>query len=80
VPNAVPTGLSEEFATDEQKKQQWRAFLERTQLPERDLNLSQVVNDVRKFLMPAVLAAEQGEDFRYSWVGGAWTGSSTGDA
>ena len=76
----MPTGLSEEFSTDEQKNKQWRAFLERTQLPEPELSLLQVVDDLRSFLMPALLAAEKGEDFRHSWVGGAWTGSSTGDA
>jgi len=32
LPKTVPTGLSEEFSTDEQKNTQWRAFLERTQL------------------------------------------------
>ncbi len=80
LPKTVPTGLSEEFATDEQKNKQWRAFLERTQLPERDPGLSQVVNDLRSFLLPAVFAAEKGEDFRHSWVGGAWTGRSKGDA
>lgn len=80
IPKTVPTGLSEEFGTDEQKNKQWRAFLERTQLPERELSLLQVVDDLRSFLMPALLAAEKGEDFRHSWVGGAWTGRSTGDA
>ena len=80
MPKTVPTGLSEEFGTDEQKNKQWRAFLERTQLPERELSLLQVVDDLRSFLMPALLAAEQGEDFRHSWVGGAWTGRSKGDA
>lgn len=27
-----------------------------------------------------LLAVEKGEDFRQSWVGGAWTGRSKGDA
>ena len=78
LPKTVPTGLSEEFANDEQKNKQWRAFLERTQLPERELSLLQVVDGLRSFLMPAVLAAEKGEDFRHSWVGGAWRGKLGG--
>lgn len=78
LPKTVPTGLSEEFATDEQKNKQWRAFLERTQLPERELSLLQVVDDLRSFLMPAVLAAEQGEDFQRSWVHGTWRGKPRG--
>lgn len=80
LPKTVPTGLSEEFATDERKNKQWRAFLERTQLPERELSLLQVVDDLRGFLMPALLAAAKSEDFRRSWLGGAWTGRSKGDA
>ena len=78
LPKTVPTGLSEEFATDEQKNEQWRAFLKRTQLPERELSFLQVVDDLRSFLMPAVLAAEQGEDFQRSWTGGAWRGKLGG--
>jgi len=39
LPKTLPIGLSEEFANDEQKNKQWRAFLERTQLPERELSL-----------------------------------------
>ena len=80
LPKTVPTGLSEEFATDKQKNKQWRAFLERTQLREWDLSLLQVVDDLRSFLLPVLLAAEKGEDFRHWWVGGAWTGRSTGAA
>ena len=78
LPQTVPIGLSEEFATDEQKNKQWRAFLERTQLPERELSLVQVVDDLRSFLMLAVLAAEQGEDFQRSWTGGGWRGKLGG--
>lgn len=78
LPKTVPTGLSEEFATDEQKNKQWRAFLERTQLPERELSLLQVVDDLRSFLMPALLAAEQGEDFQRSLTGGGWRGKLGG--
>lgn len=80
LPKTVPTGLSGEFANDEQKNKQWRAFLKRAQLRERELSLLQVVDDLRGFLMPAILAAEKGEDFRHSWVGGAWTGRSKRDA
>jgi len=76
LPKTVPTGLSEEFATDEQKNKQWRAFLERNQLPERDLSLSHVLDDLRNFLMPMLKAAANGEAFHHTWPsGGPWTGS-----
>lgn len=78
LPKTVPTGLSDEFASDERKETQWNAFLARNGLTERQPGFPDVVDGLRSFLMPALLAAEQGEDFQRSWAGGAWTGKPKG--
>jgi predicted nucleotidyltransferase component of viral defense system len=73
VPNAVPTGLGEEFATDEHKMTQWKAFLTRSQLEGTEIELSQVINELQAFLMPVLDAAANARDFDRSWVnGGPW--------
>jgi predicted nucleotidyltransferase component of viral defense system len=73
LPRAGPTGLSEEFAADEQKITQWNAFMTRNQLAGHT-GLSEVVDQLRHFLLPVLVAAENGEDFDRSWAnGGPWT-------
>lgn len=73
VPQAMPTGLSDEFSTDEQKSTQWKAFLARNRLDEGEIELAQVINELRAFLMPVLGAAANTESFAHSWVpGGPW--------
>jgi len=73
LPQAVPTGLSEEFATDEHKITQWKAFLARSQLEEAEIELAQVINELRTFLIPVLDAAANAKNFAHSWVnGGPW--------
>ena len=50
LPKALPVGLSEEFALDTQKQQQWRAFLKKNRLDE--VALQSVVEDLRLWLAP----------------------------
>lgn len=73
IPQAVPTGLSDEFATDEHKITQWKAFLARSQLEGAEIELSQVINELRAFLIPVLDAAANAKDFAHSWAnGGPW--------
>lgn len=73
IPQAVPTGLSDEFATDEYKITQWKAFLARTQLEGAEIGLAGVINDLRAFLLPVLDAAAYAKDFAHSWAnGGPW--------
>jgi hypothetical protein len=74
LPAAVPPGLSDEFAVDRQKQTQWIAFLRRThaQAP-TELDLEMVVGQVRRFLLPLLLAAAQPQPFLAKWPkGGPW--------
>lgn len=69
----MPTGLSEEFATDEHKRTQWKAFLMRSHLEETKIELPQVIDALRIFLMPVFDAAANDRNFDHSWVnGGPW--------
>ena len=73
VPNDTPAALTEEFFLSPDKNTQWQAFLRTSKLDDVDLELSQVINEIRGFLMPPVLAAAKNRPFLKSWpVGGPW--------
>jgi predicted nucleotidyltransferase component of viral defense system len=57
VPDGVPAGLTEEFARDESKQAQWRAFVARSRLEAP--SLAETIAEVREFLrVPLILARE----------------------
>jgi len=73
IPNEVPTALGDEFATDRDKGTQWKAFLQRSRLEGAAVDLSQVVDELRAFLIPPLFAAANSETFNQSWTdGGPW--------
>lgn len=55
IPNGVPIGLSDEFANDSLKEKQWNAFLRKNSIAPKPL--SEVVTDLRDFLMPVLTSA-----------------------
>ena len=57
IPNGVPVGLSDEFANDPLKEKQWNAFLRKNSIAPKPL--SEVVTDLRDFLMPVLALAGQ---------------------
>ena len=57
LPPQVPLGLSSEFGDDQEKQGQWRAFLERNDVPE--VPLSSVVAQIREGLMPVLFRAAE---------------------
>jgi len=73
IPNEVPTALGDEFATDRDKVTQWKAFLQRSRLEGAAVDLSQVVDELRAFLIPPLFTAANSETFNQSWTdGGPW--------
>lgn len=73
IPRAMPTGLSDEFATDRQKNTQWNAFLTRSHRGAMEIELAQVISELRAFLMPVLDAAAKAKNFAQSWAnGGPW--------
>lgn len=74
--DALPFGLTDDFATDALKVRQWRAFLKRNALDA--LELETVVAQLRNFLAPALKAASHGTTYPAHWPsGGPWTASGT---
>lgn len=57
IPDGVPIGLSDEFATDPLKEKQWNAFLRKNSIAPKPL--SEIVTDLRNFLMPVLATAAQ---------------------
>jgi len=55
IPDGVPIGLSNEFGNDPQKSKQWGAFLRKNAIDPKPL--SEVVTDLREFLMPVLVSA-----------------------
>jgi hypothetical protein len=73
IPKDTPIAITEEFFSDTDKNTQWQAFLRNSRLDEKDLTLSQIIDDIRRFLMPPVIAAANNRPFTKSWaVGGPW--------
>lgn len=57
VPDGVPVGLSDAFATDATNQARWRGFLDRNRLSGPDL--SEVVHEIREGVMPALERARR---------------------
>ena len=73
LPVELPIALTDEFALDTQKQNQWRAFSDRLREP-ISAELGDVVAALREFLWPAVAAADTDTEWRARWSpGGPWS-------
>ena len=74
IPTEVPMGLTTEFAEDEEKVRQWKAFTRKLETDPPNPTLDKVVDVLREFLCPALGAARSpGEEFDQLWrPGGPW--------
>jgi Nucleotidyl transferase AbiEii toxin, Type IV TA system len=73
LPGDTPTGLTESFALDGNKQTQWKAFLRRSQVTSPDHSLSDVIDTITPFLLPALEAARADSPLS-SWPpGGPWS-------
>ena len=59
IPDSVPIGLSDEFANDTLKEKQWNAFLRKNAVDPKPL--SEVVTDLREFLIPVLASAAKNQ-------------------
>src|SRR5215216_7586628 len=57
LPTELPIGLSIEFVVDAGKLSQWDAFVRRSRLDTKELNLETVVKVIADFMMPPSIAA-----------------------
>src|SRR5215212_4230739 len=75
LPNELPIGLSIEFVSDAGKLSQWDAFVRRSRLDTKKINLETIVKVIADFMMPPSIAAAEGKAFLLRWTpGGPWQG------
>jgi predicted nucleotidyltransferase component of viral defense system len=73
MPAAAPVALTDEFAGEQMKQNQWRAFVRRGKLRAGDAPLEEIVTTLHSFLMPVVEALNAGAPFDWRWkAGGTW--------
>jgi len=71
-PVGTPLSLSPEFYDAPSKRTQWTAFLRKSGLQSQEA-LGEVVADIKTFLLPIIVAIQNGEWFHSHWnAGGAW--------
>ncbi|WP_219846555.1 nucleotidyl transferase AbiEii/AbiGii toxin family protein [Salinibacter sp. 10B] len=77
LPDSSPLSLSEAFAQDNQKQQQWSAFVQRTRLEEDVPDLQHVIDELGQFLLPPLEAASREKPLSAQWLPpGPWRSES----
>ncbi len=69
VPAGIPFALTEEFLTDEGKRQQWVAFVQRLNLPADTPDLRAIGQEIARFAHPIFAAGEEDGNWQ---PGGSW--------
>lgn len=70
---ARPTALTMDFAGDETKTAQWRAFIRKTRIDGVPQELEDVVTSIAEFVLPVVEAVSESRRFRGVWKApGPW--------
>jgi len=72
IPKETPTALSDEFATNREKHRLWQAFLERAELTGTAVDFPRVIDELRQFALPPLLAAANRLQFDRSWKQVGW--------
>jgi predicted nucleotidyltransferase component of viral defense system len=73
LPNKLPIGLSIEFVSDAGKLSQWDAFVRRSRLDSKEIDLERVVKVIADFMMSPSIAAAEGKAVLLRWApGGPW--------
>ena len=67
LPAILPFALTTEFANDQQKQIQWRAFVAKARLPHKTLTLADVNARLRAFLMPVLASLVQADRRLGTW-------------
>lgn len=70
IPGTTPTALTAEFAKDAAKATQWRSFLKRSGIHDAEHDFAKVIDQLRRFLLPILAAAESQGGFHKHWVAG----------
>ena len=76
IPTAPPLALTADFASDQSKATQWKAFLKKGKLVETPPSLTDVVKLLQDFLMPPTIAIREPPRSPYSWTTREWRSAS----
>lgn len=74
IPASLPIGLSDDFAEDGAKQQQWAAFIRRMGDRDQTPTLSEIATQIRVFLEPVVLPSDHLDNETWQ-PGGPWARS-----
>ena len=72
IPQDIPLALDDEFANSTDKNNQWKAFISRNSLENFGVNFSQLIKELRNFLLEPLKAAVVGSSFKFKWCGGKY--------
>ena len=72
LPEDAPLALTDAFSEDPAKQALWQAFLRKGRLDAEGKNLTEVVGEIRDYLLPPVHALNAGREFRRVWKGRQW--------
>jgi predicted nucleotidyltransferase component of viral defense system len=68
IPEDTPLALSDEFANNEDKNKQWKAFIKRNNLDSFDYDFPQLITALRDFLLKPLQAAAAEQSFKSKWI------------
>ena len=84
IPEDIPIALTDEFAYDKAKNEQWRQFVIKNGLSSLPETLVVVIYEIRNFLLPIFTATLKHVDFKFKWSSVStageireWTNAST---
>jgi hypothetical protein len=73
IPTELPLALKDEFATDNLKQTQWKAFLKKIDKSGMSEDFTDIITKLRDFLVPPLNAASSDNPFPLFWPpGGVW--------
>lgn len=74
IPTEIPIALSDDSASNSDRIIQWKAFLNRNNLERTTVNFSQLVDELRTFLVQPLQAVTSKDTFQPNWpAGGPWS-------
>src|SRR5205814_499441 len=65
--NTLPDSISKIFYADPVHQMRWKQFLQNIENEEMDIELSKVINEIKEFLQPIVLALINKQIFSKTW-------------
>jgi predicted nucleotidyltransferase component of viral defense system len=65
--NSLPDSINEIFYTDPTHRTRWKQFLKNIESEEKNIELPKVINEIKEFLEPIVIASMNKQIFKKTW-------------